>query len=53
MKKLPRVKVPVSFCVPFDFLAEIDNRIAEGNTSRSEFIVQAIKEKLNREKINK
>lgn len=50
MTKLPRTRVPVSSAIPFDLLAEVDQKVAEDNTSRSDFIVQAIREKLEREK---
>ena len=51
MGKLPKNRIPVSVGIPLDLLALLDEKVvAENYASRSEYIVQAIKEKQEREK---
>lgn len=49
MKRLPRVKVPVSIGLTLELLAQIDEQATEENISRSEFITRVIKEKLEQQ----
>lgn len=52
MTKLPKNRVPVSVGIPFDLLQEVDELANKENTSRSDFVVQALLEKVEREKKN-
>jgi metal-responsive CopG/Arc/MetJ family transcriptional regulator len=49
MKDLPRNRIPVSTSIPFNLLAEVDEKSKLKNKSRSEYIVEAIQEKIARE----
>jgi len=49
MTKLPKNKVPVTVGIPFDLLRQIDDKAFEENLSRSEYVVQALKEKISNE----
>lgn len=46
MSKLPTNRVPVSIGVPFNFLPLIDEFANKEGLSRSEFVLQAVKEKV-------
>ena len=45
MTKLPKNKVPVSVGIPFNLLLKIDEVADQDRISRSELIVQILKEK--------
>lgn len=50
MAKLPKNRVPVSVGIPLDLLAIIDEKVEKENwQSRSDFVVQVLKEKLSAE----
>ena len=53
MTTLPKNKISVSVSISFDLLSKIDNVTYLSNESRSEFIVKAIKERLEKIKKNK
>jgi len=50
VKNLPKNKVPVTVGIPFDLLRQVDEKAYDENLSRSEYVVQALKEKINSEK---
>ena len=50
MKRLPKNRVPITVSIPLDFLAEIDEIVYERSISRSDYVVQALKEKVERDK---
>ena len=52
--KLPKNRVPVCVGIPFNLLMEIDGYVEqEGLTSRSDFVYQAVQEKMERIKQEK
>jgi len=53
MTKLPKNKISVSVSISLDLLSEIDSVTYSSNESRSEFIVKAIKERLEQIKKEK
>lgn len=42
-------RVPVSVGIPFDLLAKVDEKANENNASRSDYVVQALREKIQRD----
>lgn len=47
-KRLPKNRVPVSVSIPFDELTEIDETAYSLGLTRSDFILQAVKEKMSK-----
>ena len=47
-QRLPQNRVPVSVSIPFDELAEIDETAYSLGLTRSDFILQAVKEKMSK-----
>lgn len=45
-----RTCIPVSVGIPYDLLAEIDELTEEQNISRSNYTVQALREKVERDR---
>lgn len=43
-------KISVSISIPLNFLEQIDERALKEHTSRSDFVVQALVEKLSKKK---
>ncbi|MBR3654874.1 MAG: hypothetical protein IKN62_05535 [Elusimicrobia bacterium] len=52
MTKLPKTCVPVSIGIPFDLLAKTDEIVEQQETSRSNYVVQALREKIERDTKN-
>lgn len=52
-QRLPKNRVPVSVSIPFDELARIDEIAFSMNQTRSDFILQATKEKMEKLKKEK
>lgn len=42
-------RVPVSVGIPFDLLTKTDEKANENNVSRSDYVVQALREKIQRD----
>lgn len=49
MATLPRNKVPITVSIPIDFLCEFDEYLQKINKNRTEFVLDAIKEKMQRD----
>lgn len=47
-QRLPKNRVPVSVSIPFDELAEIDETANTLNLTRSDFILQAVREEMKK-----
>lgn len=50
MGALPRTKVPVCISLPINFLCMFDDHLQKIDRSRSEYVFDAIKEKMERDK---
>lgn len=50
MAALPRTKVAITISLPVDFLYEFDEYLQENYKTRSGYILDAIKEKMQRDK---
>ena len=46
--KLPKNRVPITASLPFDFLAEVDELAYSQGRTRSDFILEALQEKMER-----
>lgn len=53
LNQLPRNTVPVNISMPFNFLFEVDKVVGELGQTRSRFIIDALKEKMERIKREK
>lgn len=49
MKKKPENRIPVSVGIPFNLLMIIDEEAEQKNLSRSEYIVQILKDRHNKQ----
>jgi metal-responsive CopG/Arc/MetJ family transcriptional regulator len=50
MIKIPKNRVPVSIAIPFDLLVLIDENANKQGCSRSDYVVQALKDKVELDK---
>lgn len=50
MARLPKNKIPVSISIPIDLLAELDDCAYYENKARSEFVIEAVREKIKKMK---
>jgi metal-responsive CopG/Arc/MetJ family transcriptional regulator len=50
MVKIPKNRVPVSVGIPFDLLTLIDENANKQGCSRSDYVVQALKDKVELDK---
>jgi hypothetical protein len=50
MAKTLKNKIPVSVGIPFDLLSLIDEKAKENDLSRSDYVVQALREKVEQER---